>query len=225
MTDRDAIIKKHFDVLLASLTEKRPELFSYYDLEKAIPEEVPSPAILDGLVQKALVLLIKQKLDTDPGINQRFVTATKIPLWNQLLTAARIKELARARIVKKGGQPATTAPIPRRPSASTRDRRRPERQKVLTRTSWRSRRRYARRLLTLETVERRPPIKFFDEVIAEQVTGRQGGVAAAGARPRKKKTPRSTGFLRCLPGENRPGDADHPRGAISRGVRRDARRL
>ena len=27
-----------------------------------------------------------------------------MPLWNQLLTAARIKELARAKIVKKGGR-------------------------------------------------------------------------------------------------------------------------
>lgn len=102
--DRADLVKKHFDAYQAALVEKRPEIFSYHDLERAVPEEAPSKEVLDGLVQKALVILIKGKLDADPSINQRFVVATKIPLWNQLLTAARVKELARARIVKKGGR-------------------------------------------------------------------------------------------------------------------------
>lgn len=102
--DRADLVKKHFDAFQASLVEKRPEIFGYHDLDRAVPDEAPSKEILDAMVQKALVVLLKGKLDAEPAINQRFVAATKIPLWNQLLTAARIKELARARIVKKGGR-------------------------------------------------------------------------------------------------------------------------
>jgi len=101
---REAVIKKHYDVYAASLAERKPEIVTYHELDKAVPEEAPSPEILDGLVQKALVVLLKQKLDADPSINQQFIAATKVQLWNQLLTAARIKELARAKIVKKGGR-------------------------------------------------------------------------------------------------------------------------
>jgi hypothetical protein len=89
---------------LAALVERKPELIALHELDKAIPDEVPSAEILDGMVQKALVLLIKAKLDADPSANQRFVATTKVPLWNQLLVAARVKELARSRIVKKGGR-------------------------------------------------------------------------------------------------------------------------
>jgi hypothetical protein len=102
--DRDTLIKKHFDALAAALTERRPDVITYHELSHAVPDEAPSPEVLDGMVQKALVVLLKQKLDIEPSLNQRFVAATKVPLWNQLLTAARIKELARARIVKKGGR-------------------------------------------------------------------------------------------------------------------------
>ena len=101
---RDDILRKHFEVFTSSLEERRPELITWFELEQAVPEEAPSKELFDGLVQKALVVLLKQKLDADPGLNQRFKATTKVPLWNQLLTAARIKELARAKIVKKGGR-------------------------------------------------------------------------------------------------------------------------
>lgn len=101
---RDDVLRKHFDLFQASLEERRPELITWFELDKAVPEDAPSPEILDGLVQKALVVLLKQKLDADPSLNQRFKAQTKVPLWNQLLTGARVKELARAKIVKKGGR-------------------------------------------------------------------------------------------------------------------------
>jgi hypothetical protein len=103
---RDQVIKKYFTQYTAALAERRPEVIAYFELDKAVPPEeaAPTPEILDGMVQKALVVLLKQKLDADPAVNQQFLAATKVPLWNQLLTAARIKELARARIVKKGGK-------------------------------------------------------------------------------------------------------------------------
>ena len=100
---RDAAIAKHYEAFTAALVEKRPVVIEYHELERAVPDEAPSPEILDGMIQKALVILIKQKLDADPAVNQQFAAATKIPLWNQLLLAARVKELSRARIVKKSG--------------------------------------------------------------------------------------------------------------------------
>ena len=102
---RGAAIRKHFELYQASLEERRPEILTLFELEKAVPDGAPSsPEVLDGLVQKALVLLLKQKLDADPSLNQRFKPVTKVPLWNQVLTGARVKELARAKIVKKGGR-------------------------------------------------------------------------------------------------------------------------
>lgn len=101
---RDDTLKKHYDLYQASLEERRPEIITWFELEKAVPEEAPSPEILDGMVQKALVVLLKTKLDADPSLNQRFKASTKVPLWNQLLTGARVKELARAKIVKLGGR-------------------------------------------------------------------------------------------------------------------------
>ena len=101
---REQIVRKHFDLYQASLEERRPEIITWFELEKAVPNEAPSAEVFDGLAQKALVVLLKQKLDADPSLNQRFKATTKVPLWNQLLTGARVKELARARIVKKGGR-------------------------------------------------------------------------------------------------------------------------
>jgi hypothetical protein len=101
---RDTTLRKHFDLYQAALDERRPELITFFELEKAVPQEAPSPEVLDALVQKALVVLLKQKLDAEPALNQRFKATTAIPLWNQLLMAARVKELSRARIVKKGGR-------------------------------------------------------------------------------------------------------------------------
>jgi hypothetical protein len=101
---RDQVIRKHYEAYQASLEERRPEIVTYFELEKAVPEDAPSPEILDGMVQKALVLLLKQRLDADPSLNQQFKPVTKVPLWNQLLTGARVKELSRAKIVKKGGR-------------------------------------------------------------------------------------------------------------------------
>lgn len=100
---RDATIQKHYDAFEAALVEARPAILEYHELDKAVPETAATPEILDAQVQKALVVLLKQKLDADPSLNQRFAASTKVPLWNQLLLAARVKELSRARIVKKSG--------------------------------------------------------------------------------------------------------------------------
>jgi hypothetical protein len=65
------------------------------------PDEDEDP-VLDARIQKVLLTLLKEKLDTDPDLNQRFKASTDWKVLNQLLTLARVKELTRVRIVKKG---------------------------------------------------------------------------------------------------------------------------
>jgi hypothetical protein len=65
------------------------------------PGEDEEP-VLDARIQKALLTLVKERLDARPEANQRFKAATDWKVLNQLLTIARVKELTRAHIVKKG---------------------------------------------------------------------------------------------------------------------------
>ena len=104
MNARAKALNKHFTVYKAALINDWPDVVTFYEFDKAVPEEAPSAEVLDGLCQKALAQLLKAKLDAEPALNQRFKPATAVPLWNQLLSAARVKELAKARIVKKGGR-------------------------------------------------------------------------------------------------------------------------
>jgi hypothetical protein len=99
----DELISKHHEALCEAQEERWPEVVSRYELESAVPQG-PTDALLDGLIQKAAVVLVKKKLDENPALNQQFAAQVKNPLLQQLLTAARIKELSRARIVKKGGR-------------------------------------------------------------------------------------------------------------------------
>lgn len=59
-------------------------------------------AVLDSRVQKAVMQLVKKLLDDDPKNNLRFITETPWKWLNQLLTTARLKELAQVHVVKKG---------------------------------------------------------------------------------------------------------------------------
>src|SRR5262245_58109892 len=59
-------------------------------------------AVLDARIQKGLFTLVKERLDAKPELNLRFQATTDMKVLNQLLTVARLKELTRVRIVKKG---------------------------------------------------------------------------------------------------------------------------
>jgi hypothetical protein len=65
-------------------------------------EETDSDAVWDARIQKSLFALIKERFDANPELNQRFKSSTDWKYLNQLLTMARVKELTRAKIVKKG---------------------------------------------------------------------------------------------------------------------------
>ena len=192
--NRGQLINKHHDAFTASLVERRPEVITFAELDHAVPAEAPSPEILDGMVQKAVVVLLKHKLDADPAINQRFVPATKVPLWNQLLTAARIKELARARIVKKGGRKQLRYDVADLANTFFGKALLADaglaRQKVLDKDELaRLQAACAKVKLTLpETTEPTTTEAFFDEAIAEKVESAKAAKAAASAAKTTKKT-------------------------------------
>lgn len=59
-------------------------------------------AVLDARIQKALLLMIKERLDAHPAENKRFKETTDWKILNQLLAAARLKELMKVKIAKTG---------------------------------------------------------------------------------------------------------------------------
>ncbi len=194
--NRDELIQKHYGAYEAALAEKRPELIALHELESAAPEKAASADVLDGQIQKALVLLIKAKLDADPSTNQRFVATTKVPLWNQLLVAARVKELARSRIVKKGGGKKLRYDVADLAKTffgkALLTEAGLQRQTVLDKDELdKLNAACAKIKLTLpETIEPTTTEMFFDEVIAAKVeTAKATKVAAAAAKKAAKKTP------------------------------------
>src|SRR5476649_817591 len=74
------------------------------DLETLVEagEETDADAVWDARIQKSLFTLVKERFDAKPELNQRFPASTDWKLLNQILTIARVKELTRVRIVKKG---------------------------------------------------------------------------------------------------------------------------
>ncbi len=77
-------------------------VLSTEDLDPRVEPDEDEEAVLDARIQKALLTLVKEKLDADPELNRRFKAMTDWKVLNQLLTLARVKELTRVRIVKKG---------------------------------------------------------------------------------------------------------------------------
>jgi hypothetical protein len=91
----------HWTTQLNSFVE-RGWVVSKSELEPRVEPGEDEDAILDARIQKSLLTLVKEKLDERPELNQRFKPTTDWKILNQLLTLARVKELTRVRIVKKG---------------------------------------------------------------------------------------------------------------------------
>jgi hypothetical protein len=72
------------------------------EVDPRVEPEEDEDNVLDARIQKAVLTLVKEKLDANPALNQRFKATTDWKVLNQLLTVARVKELTRVRIVKKG---------------------------------------------------------------------------------------------------------------------------
>ncbi len=76
-------------------------LESFIDSLGKLEKDAPTP-IKEARIQKAMMLEIKSRLDKNLAYNQKFKDRTDWNWLNKLLTAARVKELAGARIVVKG---------------------------------------------------------------------------------------------------------------------------
>jgi ribosomal protein L13E len=72
------------------------------EVDPLVEQGEDTEAVMDARIQKSLLTLVKERLDAKPEQNQRFKATTDWKVLNQLLTVARVKELTRARIVKKG---------------------------------------------------------------------------------------------------------------------------
>jgi len=65
-------------------------------------DDTDTDAVWDVRIQKVLFTVVKERLDAKPELNQRFKATTDWKFLNQILTMARVKELTRVKIVKKG---------------------------------------------------------------------------------------------------------------------------
>ncbi len=77
-------------------------LLTTTEVEARVEPEEDEDAVLDARIQKAVLTLVKERLDAAPQINRRFKPTTDWKILNQLLTIARVKELTSVRIVKRG---------------------------------------------------------------------------------------------------------------------------
>jgi hypothetical protein len=74
----------------------------HWEINPRVEAGEAAEAVLDARIQKAILLLIKERLDANPGENKRFKETTDWKILNQLLAAARLKELMRVKIAKVG---------------------------------------------------------------------------------------------------------------------------
>lgn len=75
---------------------------SSWELQSRVDASEAAEAVLDARIQKSILLLIKERLDANPAENQRFKETTDWKILNQLLAAARLKELMKVKIAKVG---------------------------------------------------------------------------------------------------------------------------
>lgn len=78
--------------------------FGAHDVRNAVGVvESEDDAVVGARVQRALLGTLKSHLDATPDLNKSFKKSTGVKIVDQLLTAARLKELLAAKIVKRGG--------------------------------------------------------------------------------------------------------------------------
>ncbi|MBN9120564.1 MAG: hypothetical protein J0I06_15665 [Planctomycetes bacterium] len=75
---------------------------TWAEMDARVEQSEDVDSVLDARIQKVLLTIVKERLDSRPEENQRFKPTTDWKILNQLLTIARLKELSRVKIVKKG---------------------------------------------------------------------------------------------------------------------------
>lgn len=99
-------VDKRVAELYGFLHERRPLILTTAEIMGELPAlaDDVNEKLLDATIQKTILVNLKKKLDADPSLAQRFLPATGWQLLNQLLTAARLRELSQVKIVKRGGK-------------------------------------------------------------------------------------------------------------------------
>lgn len=99
-------VDKRVAELYGFLHERRPLILTTAEIMGELPAlaDDVNEKLLDATVQKTILVNLKKKLDADPSLAQRFLPTTGWQLLNQLLTAARLRELSQVKIVKRGGK-------------------------------------------------------------------------------------------------------------------------
>ena len=87
-----------------TLEQTWPWLFEVDDVVARMGATGGEPeAVVEARAQKALLLLVREGLTADLGLNGRFKPKTGWAWLDKLLTQARLKQLGAVRVVRKGG--------------------------------------------------------------------------------------------------------------------------
>lgn len=96
--EQDQLVRQHLHKPRGKFLETSEIVRSLGKLDRT----TPAP-ILEARAQKAYVLGVKSLLDGDPTENQKFVDKITLGWLAKLVAATRLRELARVKIVKRGG--------------------------------------------------------------------------------------------------------------------------
>ena len=96
--EQDQLVRQHLHKRRGKFLETHEIVRGLGKLDRTVPK-----AILEARAQKAYVLAVKAHLDADPTENQKFVDKITLGWLAKLVAATRLRELARVKIVKRGG--------------------------------------------------------------------------------------------------------------------------
>jgi hypothetical protein len=96
--EHDQAVRKHLHKPRGKWLEVHLIVASLGKIDRTTPA-----AILEARAQKAYVVAVKTHLDAEPGDNQKFVDKITLGWLAKLVAATRLRELARVKIVKRGG--------------------------------------------------------------------------------------------------------------------------
>ena len=96
--EQDRIVRQHLLKPRGKFLDTAEIVRTLGKLDRSTPV-----AILEARAQKAYVLAVKNHLESEPEQNQKFVDKITLGWLAKLVAATRLRELARVKIIKRGG--------------------------------------------------------------------------------------------------------------------------
>jgi len=96
--EQDQLVRQHLEKRRGGFLDLTPIVRGLGKFDRTTPA-----TLLRARAQKAYVLAIKARLDLEPGFAQKFVDKVGLAWLAKLVAATRLRELARVKIVKRGG--------------------------------------------------------------------------------------------------------------------------